>query len=146
MLKQTNSTSRSEGSTAYIDPVTFENESYKRGKKSDIFSLGVVLWEISSGKRPCEGRIQNHEIILYRFRGLRDPPSAETPEKYIKLYSKCWDGDPNKRPSIEEVYKQLKCLYDEQFSQMLNLCDCNIGDTEIIALAKALESTSLTKH
>src|SRR5581483_8993803 len=79
------------------------------------------------------------------FRGLRDPPSPETPEKYIKLYSKCWDGDPNKRPSIEEVYKQLKCLYDEQFSQTLNLYGCNIGDIEIIALAKALESTSLTQ-
>ena len=55
MLKQTVSTSRGEGSTAYIDPVTFENESYKRGIKSDIFSLGVILWEISSGKSPCEG-------------------------------------------------------------------------------------------
>src|SRR6185312_5054644 len=145
ILKQTNSTSRGEGSTAYIDPVTFENESYKRGKKSDIFSLGVVLWEISSGKSPCEGRTQSFEIVLYRLKGSRDPPSPETPEKYIKLYSKCWDGDPNKRPSIEEVYKQLKCLYDEQFCQTLNLRGCNIGDTEIIALAKALESTSLTQ-
>src|SRR6185369_14437957 len=145
MLKQSTSTSKGEGNTAYIDPVTFENESYKRGKKSDIFSLGVILWEISSSKNPCEGRIQSFQIIVYRLKGLRDPPSAETPEKYITLYSKCWDSDPNKRPSSEVVYKQLKCLYDEQFSQMLNLCDCNIGDTEIIALAKALESTSLTQ-
>ena len=86
MLKQTNSTSRGQGNTAYIDPVTFENESYKRGKKSDIFSLGVVLWEISSGKSPCEGRTQSFEIVLYRLKGLRDPPFAETPEVHNTIF------------------------------------------------------------
>ena len=145
MLKESTSKSKDDGHAAYKDPVTFEDVTYKRGKKSDIFSLGVILWEVSSGKSPCEGRTQGFEIVLYRLKGLRDPPFPETPEKYIELYSKCWDEDPNKRPSSEEVYNQLKYLYDEQFGKKLKLSKCNIGDTEIIALAKALESNSATQ-
>ena len=87
MLKETVSTSKGEGNIAYIDSVTFENESFRRGKESDIFSLGVILWEISSGKHQCEKCTQSFEIFKYRLKGLRDPPSPEAPKKYIELHS-----------------------------------------------------------
>ncbi|PKC71487.1 kinase-like protein, partial [Rhizophagus irregularis] len=40
------------GVIPYIDPNKFEQKNYKFNKKSDIYSLGVILWEISSGKPP----------------------------------------------------------------------------------------------
>ena len=97
------STSKGEGNVAYLDPLSFKDKSYKRGKQSDIFSLGVILWEISSGKIPCQGVTTNYGILLYRLNGSRDPPFPGTSEPYIDLYSKCWDEDPNKRPSSETV-------------------------------------------
>src|SRR5438128_1289664 len=99
------STSRGDGNLTYKDPALFKGVSYKHGKKSDIFSFGVILWEISSGKTPCEGHTQSYEIVLYRLKGSRDLPSHGTPEEYINLYSECWDEDPDKRPSCENVYK-----------------------------------------
>ncbi|RIB17352.1 hypothetical protein C2G38_2187530 [Gigaspora rosea] len=42
---------------AYIDPKSFEfceNKPYKHNKKFDIYSFGVILWEISSGRPPFE--------------------------------------------------------------------------------------------
>ncbi|CAG8592579.1 1072_t:CDS:2 [Paraglomus occultum] len=48
------SSSLGEGTAAYRDPLSFRNEPYKRGKKSDVFSLGVLFWEISSGQIPCK--------------------------------------------------------------------------------------------
>jgi len=101
------SKSHGDGTPAYRDPASFK-ESYKRGKKSDIFSLGVILWEISSGKIPCEGRIETVDIILYRLDGSRDPPCSGTPEEYINLYSECWHEDANNRPSCETIYTRLK--------------------------------------
>src|SRR6185312_13357871 len=109
-IKQTMSTSKGEGNMAYIDPLSFKDESYKRGKQSDIFSLGVILWEISSGKIPCGGVITIYQILLCRLNGFRDSPFPGTPESYIDLYSKCWDEDPNKRPAIETVNELLKSL------------------------------------
>ena len=94
------------GTPAYNDPVCFKDTQYIYGKKSDIFSLGVILWEISSGKAPCGGR-ESHSIIKYRLDGFRDPPVSGTPEEYVKLYSECWDEDSNNRPACEHVYERL---------------------------------------
>lgn len=37
-----------EGMIGYIDPQILKNANYKRNTKSDIYSVGVLLWEISS--------------------------------------------------------------------------------------------------
>ena len=143
MLKQIASTSTGDGNAPYIDPLSFKDPSYKRGKKSDIFSLGVVLWEISSKQAPCEGVNQTYQVILYRLNGSRDPPFPGTPQEYIKLYSACWDEDPSKRPLCENIYKQLQSLLNQLLGEKLDLGGHNIGDAETISLAKALESESL---
>ena len=43
------------GMPAYIDPQSYIRDRYKRNKKSDIFSFGMILWEISSEKEPFAG-------------------------------------------------------------------------------------------
>src|SRR6185312_2768364 len=139
-LKQIMSTSKGEGNMAYIDPLSFKDKSYKRGKQSDIFSLGVILWEISSGKIPCEGVTTNYEILLYRLNGSRDSPFPGTSEQYIDLYSKCWDEDPNRRPSSETVNTLLKLLITPSSTYTLDLSKCKIGNTGATVLAKTLES------
>src|SRR6185437_2254627 len=104
------SSSIGEGTAAYRDPLSFKDQ-YKRGKKSDIFSLGVLLWEISSGQIPCKKWISVAEC---RRQGYRDSPFPETPETYIQLYSACWSENPEERPSCEEIYKDLKLLSDNK--------------------------------
>src|SRR5581483_6021378 len=158
------------GTVAYRDPSSFKDQSYKRGKKSDIFSLGVLLWEISSGEIPCKDCASVKE---YRKKGYRDSPFPETPEMYVQLYSACWSENPEERPSCKQIHKQLKLLSDNKnqhlpgrtldLSQKLRgagatalivtlksnpsvnsliLSDNKIGDAEATALAKALESNS----
>ena len=108
--------------------------SYKHGKKSDIFSLGVVLWEISSKQAPCEGVNQTYQVILYRLNGSRDPPFPGTPQEYIKLYSACWDEDPSKWPLCENIYKQLQSLLNQLLGEILDLSDYHIGDAGAMLL------------
>ena len=105
------------GHTAYIDPLLLNETLDRRGKKSDIFSLGVILWEISSGRIPCEGYISAGEVVLCRLQGFRDLPFPGTPEEYIELYSECWNEDPAKRPFCEEVYKRLLMLSEQLIGQ-----------------------------
>ena len=150
MPAQLLSESRGEGTAAYRDPVSFRDPSYRRKKESDVFSLGVMLWEISSGKVPCEG-CKCHEVPKYREKGFRDPPSSEASETYIGLYSECWKEDPYKRPVCRDVYRQLILLYEtykiqsyQNQNRSIDALDlsCNIGNKEASPLVTALESSS----
>src|SRR5438128_1747785 len=96
------SRSNNGGTYAYLDPRCFYDDFIKRDKKSDIFSFGVVLWEISSKKPPCNGLKDNNAIQIFRLNSKRDAPVLGTPKDYIELYSKCWNDDPEKRPSCEQ--------------------------------------------
>ncbi|CAB4426294.1 unnamed protein product [Rhizophagus irregularis] len=41
-----------------------------------------------------------------------------TPQKYQQLYQECWNGEPNSRPDIENVYETLSQLKTEDFSSL----------------------------
>src|ERR1051325_6823280 len=89
------------GMPAYIDPQCYKTTNYKRSEKSDIYSLGVLFWEISSGKPPFF-EVNVGKIICDVFKGVRETPIKNTPSEYQHLYEDCWDEDPDQRPEIDE--------------------------------------------
>ncbi|EXX63531.1 Bck1p [Rhizophagus irregularis DAOM 197198w] len=94
------------GMISYIDPKLLENCSYKYDKKSDIYSLGVLMWELSSGCPP----FNNEDLILLRINlicGAREDPIPDMPIEYLNLYKSCWDNIPDLRPSIKQVFNKL---------------------------------------
>ena len=72
----------------YVDPKSFNNN-YSLNEKSDIYSVGVLLWEISSGQPPFynEGKPYDVGLVMNISQGLREMPIPNTPEGYIKLYT-----------------------------------------------------------
>ncbi|RIB28065.1 kinase-like domain-containing protein [Gigaspora rosea] len=96
------------GIPAYVDPQYLKDHNYERNEKSDIYSFGVLLWEISSGYPPFQHLPGEVEVIYRIFEGKREIPVKGTPEMYIKLYSCCWDETPGIRPDINEIYEELQ--------------------------------------
>jgi serine/threonine protein kinase len=75
------------GVFTYVDPKSFEkNDHYKLDKKSDIYSIGVLMWQISSGYRPFHN--ENYDIILMLKiqKGKREKVIDGTPKEYSDLY------------------------------------------------------------
>ncbi|CAB4413855.1 unnamed protein product [Rhizophagus irregularis] len=42
--------------------------------------------------------------------GLRETPIPDTPTTYVDLYTECWNGEPDKRPTIKQMVDKLKVL------------------------------------
>jgi serine/threonine protein kinase len=71
----------------YIDPKSFDiNSSYKLGKKSDVYSVGVLLWQISSGCSPFRTQNYNGALVLAILDGQRETIVDNTPIGYSELY------------------------------------------------------------
>ncbi|CAB4379603.1 unnamed protein product [Rhizophagus irregularis] len=102
-----NSQSKLLGMVPYIDPkVLMDN--IKLNEKSDVYSIGVLLWEISSGYPPFHEENYNLSLMYKISQGRREEIISNTPDGYSDLYTECWNGEPNKRPSIHEVVNRLR--------------------------------------
>ncbi|EXX65077.1 uncharacterized protein OCT59_002145 [Rhizophagus irregularis] len=123
----------------YVDPKTFNRRKnnnnqttqiYSLNEKSDVYSVGILLWEISSGQPSFYGENYDVGLILEISQGHRKTVVPDTPEEYVKIYTKCWDGHvpvPVTTPplSINNSYSQgdLSRLI-QQFNEM-NTNDIN---------------------
>lgn len=56
-------------------------------EKSDIYSLGVIFWELSSGKKPFADDEYDSPLAMKIEKGLRKGIIERTPEKYSNLYT-----------------------------------------------------------
>ncbi|GET53142.1 kinase-like domain-containing protein [Rhizophagus irregularis DAOM 181602=DAOM 197198] len=75
---------------------------------SDIYSFSMIMWEFTSGIPPFNNRAHDLQLTLSICKGERPEIIENTPQCYVDLMKKCWNEDPLKRPSSEEVLKIIK--------------------------------------
>ncbi|RGB29444.1 kinase-like domain-containing protein [Rhizophagus diaphanus] len=75
--------------------------------KSDIYSIGILMWEISSGQPPFINYEHNYDLAMYIINGMRPKIVSGTPVGYKNLMKQCWDADPSKRPDIVTLLKKI---------------------------------------
>ncbi|KAF0427129.1 kinase-like protein [Gigaspora margarita] len=100
-----------------LHPQYLQNlETYKLNKSSDIYSIGVLLWEISSGTIPFKTELPyRHDLLNAIIHGKREVAISGTPIKFIEIYTECWKNDSNKRPVIQHIFKKLNNInYDRK--------------------------------
>ncbi|UZO04256.1 uncharacterized protein OCT59_024647 [Rhizophagus irregularis] len=85
---------------------------YKPNEKSDIYSLGVLFWELTSRLPPFDG-LGDDIIMLKILNGLREKPVPNTNVKYNGLYKECWKQEPDERPHISKVNEVLNIIDSE---------------------------------
>ncbi|RHZ53155.1 hypothetical protein Glove_450g24 [Diversispora epigaea] len=96
------SSSGAYGVLPYIAPEVLNK--YQYSQASDIYSVGVIMWVISTGKRPFANRAYNAELAVDIFNGLRLKINKDTPQCYLELMELCWHKDQSKRPSAKTIY------------------------------------------
>ena len=75
------------GIIPYVDPKKFvSSKPYSLNERSDVYSIGVLLWEISSGRPPFKGDPYDAELAMRIVQGYRETIVPDTPTNYSSLY------------------------------------------------------------
>ena len=124
------------GVIPYIAPEIFKGAVFS--KESDIYSFGMIMWELTTGCKPFADVEHDHTLIYQIINGKRPEITDDTPKCFANLMKSCWDPDPKKRPSIETIYKTLNTwIYkriDNQFKKQVEQAE--IKRKELMNLKK----------
>ncbi|PKC10498.1 kinase-like protein [Rhizophagus irregularis] len=96
------------GVIAYMEPKRLINPKFPYTKSSDIYSFGVLMWEISSGFPPFKDNDNRVALAISINTGIREVTALGTPEEYGKLYKNCWNQEPEQRPTINEILNEFE--------------------------------------
>lgn len=94
-------------STAYISPQKLENIYHRYDVKSEIYSFGIVLWEIATGRIPFEGCNSEKIYELVAVKRQQEPLGEDCPSELREIIDECRAHDPSVRPSVDEILKKL---------------------------------------
>ncbi|XP_026174133.1 mitogen-activated protein kinase kinase kinase 7 isoform X1 [Mastacembelus armatus] len=97
------------GSAAWMAPEVFEGSNYS--EKCDVFSWGIILWEVITRRKPFdEIGGPAFRIMWAVHNGTRPPLIKNLPKPIESLMTRCWSKDPTQRPSMEEIVKIMTHL------------------------------------
>jgi len=81
--------------------------------ESDVWALGIVLWEIFSfAMQPYYGMIHEEVIKFIKEGNVLNCPD-NTPPAVYQLMKNCWNQKPSRRPSFKTIHKALCVLYED---------------------------------
>ena len=93
------------GTPYYSSPEIIENKPYSF--KSDIFSLGILFYELASLKKPFD--TNNKYALSNKIKECRVPPlPTSIPREMRELIYSLLKKDPAQRPSTEDILSRLK--------------------------------------
>uniref|UniRef100_A0A6P4EYV0 mitogen-activated protein kinase kinase kinase n=1 Tax=Drosophila rhopaloa TaxID=1041015 RepID=A0A6P4EYV0_DRORH len=102
------------GTYAWMPPEVISVSTYS--KSSDVWSYGVLLWELITGETPYKGFDPLSVAYGVAVNTLTLPIPKTCPETWGALMKSCWQTDPHKRPGFKEILRQLESIACSKFT------------------------------
>ncbi|XP_042241727.1 mitogen-activated protein kinase kinase kinase 7-like isoform X3 [Homarus americanus] len=96
------------GSAAWMAPEVFEGKLYT--EKCDVYSWGIILWEVMTRRVPFEDLGLAVRIMWAVHQKQRPPLVTGCPKLLENLMKRCWDHNQARRPRMEEVVEKISFI------------------------------------
>ena len=136
------------GVIPYMAPEVLSKKPYT--KESDIYSFGMIMWEHTTGRKPFHDRPHDEYLMLDILKGERPQITDDTPKFYAELMKRCWDNNPENRPTAKEIwdcfdeYHWVNIAEAKEKQEIIKLAETK--RQEIIKSEKFLSDTKNYKH
>ena len=109
-IQTVNNPSKSEniesvGALTYMAPEVITDEKYS--KAGDVYSFSIILYEILTNEKPFFG-FNEFQLAKKILSGYRPSFNENVSDPFKTLIESCWSEKPQKRPSFDEIVKNLK--------------------------------------
>uniref|UniRef100_A0A3B5AKM9 Mitogen-activated protein kinase kinase kinase n=1 Tax=Stegastes partitus TaxID=144197 RepID=A0A3B5AKM9_9TELE len=104
------------GTYAWMAPEVIRSSTFSKG--SDVWSYGVLLWELLTGEVPFRGIDGLAVAYGVAMNKLALPIPSTCPEPFARLMEDCWSSDPHSRPQFTTVLDQLTAIEESGFFEM----------------------------
>ncbi|RGB31347.1 kinase-like domain-containing protein [Rhizophagus diaphanus] len=135
------------GNLPYIAPEVIIGK--EQTFKSDIYSIAMLMWEVSSGQPPFNNYEHDYDLAMNIVNGIRPKIVTGTPLEYKNLMKQCWDADPSKRPDVITLRKKIRevnLFYQSKSNESLTqLEENNISEMENHTSSSKLFTSKLHK-
>lgn len=98
------------GTLPWMAPELLNGSSSLVSEKVDVFSFGIVMWELLTEEEPYADLHYGAIIGGIVSNTLRPPVPEFCDPEWKSLMERCWSSEPSERPSFTEITNQLRAM------------------------------------
>ena len=133
---------RAGANPVWLAPEILRNEEYT--EKADVYSYGVVLWEIVS-RKDFFGEIKNTSMIESKIlKGERPPIPDNIPQIFKNVISGCWASESDDRPSFQQILDLFSDTFKQEHPDLHEIAFYNPSEDQVSSMkSEHLQSSNI---